>query len=333
MKRNGSILIFVLLTFMLISTGGLYAIYMASEQIEIADNSIAKLQSQYLAESKINRLLYDKEYFEDQIIPSIMRHNESNYQPRYTLNHSDIFLDDNNSISGEFYDHQDKRYLKLSTISKFQGTETRIEAYGPIFNEIFYDNNPALSYNTINQEHIDKFTYFMDGISDGINIDSLPGNIEGMVLHDYKSIVMENKNENSNTNYNIITKSFESEEENIYETIRYDDRVFMIVKSTSPDHKAKLHIKDDIYFRGILYVEGDLVITSCFRFLGVIIVNGDIIIDKELITKPRVEGALLYNGNLDIKDWDLRYQRVYINRFGIYLPNFIEPKLEVYKFL
>lgn len=330
MKNDGSILIFVLLTFSFITIGGLLAVFMASEQIEIASNSITKIQSQYLAESKINKIFYDDRYYQEQILPSIIKH-ETVKNTKYHLDKSDIFFDDENWVNGEFYDFEGKRYIELSTMSEFEGTRTRMKAYGTIFNDIFYDKNPALSYNTINEEDLDKFNLFMDEISyNKIDFDNLPSNLTGIQLYDYERVRMEKSSTNS---YRIISKEFMSEDKKLLTTRSNTDRVFMIVNNSQSNQRAKLYIDEDVYFRGILYVEGDLIINSNFRFLGVVIVKGNIIFNKVLESKPRIEGIILYDGDLDLNDWNLKYDRTNINVFGISLPNFIEPKLEVYKFM
>lgn len=303
---------------------------MARDQIEIANNSIDKIQNQYLAESKINKIFYDDRYYQEQILPSIMNHNDKvNRNHTYTLEQSDIFFDDNNRVNGRFYDLDGKRYIELSTISEYQGITTPMKAYGTVFNDIFNEKNPALSYNTINVEHLDKFNLFMNGIRmDSIDIDTLPDSITAMELYNYEQIRVEN---GRNQNYRIITKYFTLEEEDI--SINNNQQVFMIVGNPQSNINPEVQIKDDVFFRGILYIEGDLVIKSPFWFLGIIIVKGDIIIDEDLVKKPRIDGAILYNGELNLNNWDLRHHITYLNLFGIYLPNFIEPKLQVYQYM
>lgn len=339
MKRNGSILIFVLLSFMLITVGGLTAVYMASEQIEIGNSSIKKIQSQYLAESKINKVFYDERYYEEQLLPTLMDHSRQ-VNAVYTLDHSDVFLkDENYVVSGKIHNLDGKRHLELSTTSVFEGIKTNVKAYGSVFTDIFNDNNPALTYNTIREDHIDKLDVFIDEAS-FIDLSTLPSRVEGIELNNYESIKIENKVDGNTSNYNILTRTIVSNdeggeiiEESIYKTLRYDQITFIMAKNPPLGKKASFHINDNVYFRGILYVEGDLVISSYFHFLGVIIVNGNILIDENLVSKPRIDGALLYNGNLDLENWDLKYQIDNINLYGIYLPNIIEPKLEIYRFM
>lgn len=340
MKNEGSILIFVLLTFTFIITGGLLAVFMASEQIEIANNSITKIQSQYLAESKINKIFYDERYYQEQILPSILKH-ETVKNSKYTLDKSDIFFDDENWVNGEFYDFEGRRYIELSTTSEFQGSRTHMKAYGTIFNDIFNDKNPALSYNTIIEEDLDIFNLFMNDISyDKINLDNLPNNLTGMGFYDYDRVRMKKTSNIVNSNYqvfalpNVLSNKDEGAVEEVsYGPLKYDSPVFIAVGNSNLNKKTDLLIDDDVYFRGILYVEGNLVIESYFRFLGIIIVKGNIIIDNNLSPKPRIDGVVLYDGDLDLNEWNLRHHIAYLNRYGIYLPNVIEPKLEVYKFM
>lgn len=331
MRREGSIMIFVLLTFMLITSGSLLGLYMASEQIEIASNSHHRIQSQYSAESKLNKILHEEKYFEGQLIPSILKYDGSNKNPRYSLEASDLLFDDSNLIKGEFYDYKNNIYLKLTSTGEYKGIKSEAVALGPVFNEIFYDGNPALSYNTIRKEHLDGLHLFMDKISEEITLEDLPSNIMGMELKDYHSVKMQVKSTFSKT-YNIITITNMYEEDLLYEDLKYDDPVFMVVRNSSHAEKALLKIDDKVYFRGILYVEGDLIIRSPFRFLGIIIVKGDIIMDIDSNDKPDITGIVLHDGNLDLNEWKFNHNETTIHRYGIYLPNYIEPKLDTYKY-
>lgn len=330
MKRNGSIMIFVLITFMLISTTALLIVFMAKEQIEISNNSITNIQSQYFAESKINRGFYDNKYFDEYIYPRIINH-DININYSFNIEKADLLLDSNRIVNFKFYNLDGKRNIELSAKSDYKGKIVKMKAYGPIYNDIFYDNNPALSYNTINKEDIEKFQDFMDEISDMIDIETFPkgNNKKPLKLTNVDYVKME---EQTSQNYSIVTK-FYSDEEYRKENFKYDDEIFMVIQNPYYNPRPTLYIDDYVYFRGIVYIEGDLVISSNFRCLGFIIVNGDIIIDKELDTKPLIEGILAYKGELDLNDWDLKHHVTYISRYGIYLPNFIEAKLQVYRIM
>src|SRR5699024_6150043 len=124
--------------------------------------------------------------------------------------------------------------------------KTDMKAYGTVFNDIFYDNNPALSPNTINKKHLDKFSMFMEEINDKIDINTFHDGKIGMTFCDYESIWMKNNGVNR---YNIIAKPYESDKENISETLNNKDEVFMIVKNPTPGKRAKFHIDDEVYFR------------------------------------------------------------------------------------
>ena len=332
MKRNGSIMIFVLLTFVFITTLGLFALYIAGEQIQIANNSIIKIQRQYLAESKINKIFYDENYYKEQIIPSIMSNTIIGQTFEYKLDKSDMFLEDHGNVYGRFYNHEGKRYIELATTSTYNGAESVLKAYGPVFNQIFYDSNPALSYSTIDPEYSEKFHLFMENLSE-IKIEDYD-NIRIMEFNDYEYIKIKRRN---STYYDIYGKEENGDEERIEEGINHylsnSESIFMIVRNDS-SNVATLKFEGEVYPRGLIYVEGTLVVSGNLSLNGILIVNGEdsrIIIDENINKDPIIYGALVYDGDLNRKEWNLIYDIHYINRFGVYIPNFIEPSLSVYK--
>lgn len=333
MKRQGSILIFVMFTFVFIISIGLYGLYMANEQLQIANNSMAKIQSQYLAESKINRIFYDDYYYENQILPSIME-NTVKDDLIFKLDKSDMLIDDNTNINGKFYNHEGRRYIELSTTSDYRGVKSNVKAYGTIFNEIFYDtdNNGVLAYNTVKDKHLDKFDIFINDLDSIITDYKDKEDIRYIEINNYESV----KIKRFSRKYELLGKE-ESGQYVVIDEIKYDgfrsENVFLIVKNDRTD-SVRLETEGDINLRGIIYLEGDLVLADAFNLNGIFILRGGDsknLIVEEINIKSSIYGALIFDGNFTNESLEINHNIGTINRFGVYLPNFIEPSLSVFK--
>lgn len=330
MKREGSILIFVMFTFVFIISIGLYGLYMASDQLQIFDNSMAKIQSQYLAESKINKIFYDNYYYEKLILPSIME-NTINKEHIFKLDKSDLLMDDNTNVSGNFYNHEGARYIELSTESIYRGVRTKLKAYGPIFNELFYEDHSSgvLAYNTVSEKHINKLNTFLNDL-DGIKYDGK--DIKYIEINDYENI----KIKRGPGKYELLGKD-QFDQDIVINEIKYDllrsENVFLIIKNDR-FNRVSLETEGDINLRGIIYLEGELVISDSFNLNGILIIRGDdsqISINENLSKMPSINGALIFDGNFTYEFMEVSHYISNINRFGLYLPNFIDPSLSVFK--
>ena len=94
------------------------------------------------------------------------------------------------------------------------------------------------------------------------------------------------------------------------------------------------NLDEKIDISGIIYVEGNIIISSNFNFNGIIIVNnGEIIVESN--KKPRIRGMVimdnLLNYNLFTEKVDIVYDRYSIYKYGTYLPGFIDLKINVIK--
>jgi hypothetical protein len=112
----------------------------------------------------------------------------------------------------------------------------------------------------------------------------------------------------------------------------FDKDIFFIIKNKI-NTPVELIIDNNLDLSGIIFLEGNLVINSKFTFKGIIILKG---VDSNIIVntteRPVLNGIVLTEGDTSFSDHiELKYDSGFICKYGIYLPGFLEPKLEVIK--
>lgn len=325
MNRKGSITVLALLIMSVIMISSTYLVYLTKLQSLITASSINNIQSYYLAESKINKVFYDDKYYLNYIYPIIKEKLQNTSISSFKIYIDDIDMDKDdkeNYIKCSFTNYGStglKRNIVLETNSLYNGVLTSIKAYGPIVNVLYESEIPLLDNNTYPQ-----ITDTLNDIKTNISKEEFPSgtNIKVIKTYDNDKVIITN-----NKKIKLYRNNIEVKEEQI------KDRNFFIVKNklnTPITFQIGENNKDEVKFEGLIYLEGDLYIDSKFIFKGIIIVNGNIYMNPNVVRDSEVKGIVLTNGSIE-DDSFIFYNRSYVYRYGVYLPGFIQPRLEVYK--
>ncbi|NLL82431.1 MAG: hypothetical protein GX231_09015 [Tissierellia bacterium] len=333
MNRSGFITIFVLITFIICLTVCYFTIEIMSTQTLIQLSYRDKIQSEMLSESKILRLLEDESYFDSMLVPLIHKYFNNPSGPRsFKVKFEENMdeLDTYKEVEVIFLKEGNKQLMQLNTKTIYKGFTSFITSKASIINYLFeVDKNPLITYGL--SDETDKLLEdYFNYLGDNISTDSLSGGIKGVYTYDH-NVVKIGKGMNNLKKITKIRNGVES-----YET--FDRDVFLLMKNKL-NTPIELIIEDNIDFRGILYIEGDLIINSDLDFKGIIILKGadsNIVVDDSLILdtskKPKIFGIVLTDGNSISSEFiDIRYESGYIYRYGIYLPGFLQPKIELIK--
>lgn len=328
MKRKGSITFLALIIMLVILLSSTFLIYLAKLQNLITVSSINKIQSYYLAESKINKVFYDDKYYMNYIYPYIKeRLSYSEILPKeFYLDMDDMDENDNkNMIKYSFIKNptNSRKELEIKVDSIYNGIETSMKAYGPVVNDIFDLELPFINTNTY-----PELIGLIDDIKQYISLSSLPSNskIQGINTYDYDKIILKYRN-SSKIKYITYRNDQCIIDQDIEKTI------FLIVKNHL-NKTITLQIGDNegtIELKGIIYVEGDLYINSDIKFDGILIVTGNIYTETNIGDKSQIRGIILSDGNVEFNNIKIIYNRDWVYTYGVYLPEFIKPRLEVYK--
>lgn len=335
MKRPGSIIILALITTLIIFISASYLVYLTGLQSSILHSSINKIQSLYLAESKINQVFYNDECFKNQIIPGAIQYLKDTSNPKHSkikipIDMSSLgIMDENQFVSVEFSKPIGKPFaVELFAESDYKGVVNKIMAYGPLLNPLFDNVGTTLYSYASDFNTIVCLEDFLKNVEDNICIKNIPSKMVGISTFDHGNISVRYKNSSTNT-----IKTFRNGNKTSESEIKDD---IMIVVKNKLNIPITLNIGDLeetnlIKLKGIIYIEGDLIIHSKFQFTGILILNNGTIKVKGN-AKPLFKGVILTKGHPDFLE-KIEMVAAYdeVCKYGTYLPGFLEPRLEVVK--
>jgi len=302
----------------------------------MVDATLNSIQAYYASESKVYLLLNKDDYYNDQLLPIIKRYIKygwigSGYDTKFIIDKEDLIDGDNkNIIKFDFPVGNDRRILELTVDSNIKNINKRLIAELYIINEIFEMGLPIITYNTLNQDKRDEFINYIEYLEKEIDISELDDGVEGILIEDYDKINI-SRNENS-----LQIEYYRNDlVDPIYEEMILRDEIFLLVKNRRHNN-VNVNIEnsyDKVYTEGIMYVEGDFNIYEDFDFKGIIIVKGRLVIYPE--ADVNINGIILTGTDIKILgDQDqlvVNYDFSEIKKYGIYLPRFIDIKVNKIK--
>ncbi len=335
MNKMGFISIFIILVVGIVLLNTLFVFNILSLQNHISIASKNKTQSYLLLQDKINRLIYDRDNFNKYIKPKIIKN------CRGTITRQSIDFGDDLELKKHiikatvyFEEINNRKNIVIDMETKFNEISRFSKSYGTIINEIFeMDKNYVsnMEIENLKENYSEKFYSLIRKIEREISdYDFLSStekiNTSGNIEIDKKSI-RKNYREDGEDMYSEIITNYKP----------YNRVPLNIFKDKTID-KANLQFgesgnNEPIRFKGIVYVEGDIVIEQDVEYEGIIIVNGgDIIVNSESIFK--VNGMIIHSEGEVVGD--IRFEknqnlRKSIYSFGSYLPGFIESNINVIK--
>lgn len=337
-KAYISIIALLIMSVLMIMT--LYLIHTTKLEYLILNSSINNTQSYYQSEGKIYMSIYDEKYYSAQLYPIV-----TEYFRTYPLQTppKDIIIDSEdldygdmiNKVKVNIVEKNGKKVLNLIAESDCKGIKTSVKSLIFLFNELFEIGDPVLAPNLIENNKKDLES-LVEKISKEISIDSYNGqrNIYKMESMIYNEIILHRKDAS-----NLQISSYRGSMTNPYIERFNDKQVIMIIKP-SGDKPVNFSIgeidslNEKIEISGVIYVEGNIIISSNFKFNGIIVVKGgEIIVNSN--EKPNIRGIIILDNSFDrdifVEKVDIVYDREIIYRYGTYLPGFIEPKVNVIK--
>jgi hypothetical protein len=83
-------------------------------------------------------------------------------------------------------------------------------------------------------------------------------------------------------------------------------------------------------FKGIIYVEGDILLESYFNFYGIMIVRGGSITVGDDVT-AKINGVLITDTQTSIPGMTIKKDNTAVSQVGVYLPGCYEPVIDYRK--
>ncbi|WP_313756437.1 hypothetical protein [Tissierella sp.] len=338
--RGGFISVVCLIVMAVLMVMVLYLEYITGLEHLILNSTINNIQSYYLAEGKIYMILNEDKYYCNQLYPILVEYFRTmpySRSPRdIIIEKEDLELGDNvDRVGVAIIDRGSKKDLELMAKSNFNGLKTILKSDIKLFNEIVEMEISVLDTDSIEIEYKEKLKDLLLNVSKKINIKNCnkPNNIYGIDLADFNNIVLDN---GGNNNFKI--SAFRDTMLVPYIEIFNDKEIFIIVRS-SDEYSTNFFIGSTdtpnqiIKLSGIIYVEGNITISKDFQFNGIIIVkNGDIKINHDV--KIDIKGVAILDNIINndfLENPNMFYNRHSVYKYGIYLPGFIETKIDSIK--
>lgn len=335
-KNDGSIIILAVLIWsfvMIVANFFLYSVYLDSL---IVSTSLKSTQSSYRAEDKIYICFNEDKYYREELIPMLKYYIKYGHEGNIG-DKGKIFLKDISFSSG------DTNYVKVTNIHRENGI-----LKGEIVSTGIYDSIEKTATGMFN---IINFKYINNGSIISKN------NVEDEeffkdIFDDFKLYDFENKIQCiESSNFDKVNICILGEGKIRIDYYRYEkdipvhqdfldkNEVFIIVNKPDGD-KCQISIINENKFdngdlNGIIYVKGDLNIFDAIAFNGIILIDdGELEVFSE--DKPEINGLVIlnnYRGNEKSieNQTSLEYKLGIVEKYGVYLSNFVEPEIYAIK--
>lgn len=338
LKNNkGFISIISLLVMWIIIISSLFLIHVSNLDYLILNSSKNSMQSYYLGESKILKVLYQDYYYHEELLPRIRTYLKygylgKNYSYKIRLDKKDLAKGDKHQdIDISFSIEDSRRLLILNTKSFFNNITKEIQAKVNIIKDFYEMGIPILSKDSIDEDKISEYLGHMDYLQEKIKISPLDNDIMGVEAIDYDNVFI--CKDLNGRKYIEFYRNFIDHP--IMHQYLNNDKLFLIARESTNLFIGAESNMDKITLRGIIYIDGDVEISNDLEFYGILIINqGHIYVSPN--SELKVEGVILSRDYPFItieneNGIEINYNEYEIKTNGIYLPGFIEPKIKVIK--
>jgi len=336
LKENKAFIsITALLVMAIILTSSLFLLYISKMEYLILNIKNNSIQSYYLGEGKIYKILHQDKYYYNEVLPRIETYLKYGsfaryYSPKIKLEYEDLeYGDSYGNIDMSFIIEENRRVMVLDTKSKFSGIDKGIQAKVNIIKDFYEMGIPILYNDIIDDERLDEYLAYMNYISKEIKLPIPNDNMIGIDSRDFDNVFIYKDSPKGN-----CVKFYRNNIEDPIKKQYFNKQLFLILRGdTNLFIQAKE--EDKLVLKGVIYTEGDIILNEDIEFQGILILNsGQIYIYPNSTLK--LEGMVLSRDypfrNLENENKvEINYNILMIKSNGVYLPGFIEPKIKIIK--
>ena len=311
-------IIFLLATFLL---------HISNMQYLIANASKNNIQSYYLGEGKVYKILYLDKYYNREVLPRI----KYNLQEKVLAINKEFNMDWEDLVNGDryrkvivsFIEEESRKIMKIRTGFDFKGIKGVMESKVYIIKDLYELNEVILYDGFFTGSRREEYIEYMELLQGKIGLNITDDDIMVVESKDYEKIVILEEDHRKYMDF------YRNHVENpIKRQYINKDNFFLIIRDSG---ELILHGEENLKLSGIIYTEGDIKINKNLDFCGIIILKGG-----EITLYPdsrfNLEGIILsrdYPFKSLGSEVYVNYNKSYIRKNGIYLPGFIELEMKV----
>ena len=169
-NKKGFISIMALLIMGIILISSSFLVYTSKMEYLIINSNKNNLQSYYLSEGKIYKLLYQNEYYYNEILPRIKTYLKYGYLGEYYSNR--IRMDEKDLIKGDthkivytsFLEEDNRKIMTFKTNSIVNGSTKEVFAKVNIIKDFYELGIPLLYSNVFNKERRQEYIEYINYI-------------------------------------------------------------------------------------------------------------------------------------------------------------------------
>lgn len=339
-KNQGFVSVVSLLTMSIILVSALSLTYIFNLEYLILNSSKNNIQTYYAAESKIYMVLNKQKYY-NQLLSRIERYiklgrSGEPYDYKIVVDDKDVIEGDRiDNVKLRFFVENNRKILELESSSSYNQITKKLIAKLTILNDFFEMGIPIISEDSISHDKVEEYKNYMDKIHQEIRFPDQHNDIIEIDASKYDNIKII-KGFDGKINVEFFRNNIQNPIKR--ETLK-NKSIFLLAKNEDlkPVTVSILSENnlDEVDLEGIFYIEGNFEIQSNSQFKGILIMNkGSIIVNPPIELK--IEGLVLLKDYADEKIENkeniiISYNEKVIKTYGVYLPEFIKPRIQIIK--
>lgn len=346
LDNKGSILILSIIVgsiMFLLSTFFLYFIYLDKQ---IVNSSINNTQSYYLAEDKIYICFDEESDYYKKLILRLKHYLKYKYfensakKNLIILDQRDLNSEDTKDIMRlEMFKKEGVLNGGLMSESDYKSIDKMVCGIFTVINPFYSMNTSILSKKTgKNFKDKKSIEEFMEDLFSDFRLDDFEEKSEIININDYRKVNIHLNDRKANRiRVDLFRHIYEQEPT---DKLYLSKEEMLLISKGQGKQESEINIYADEKrnwdrLKGVIYVDGDLNLYGKVIFNGIIVINsGKLNVYSD--DKPEVNGMFILNGYKEneklIKEKvKLKYDQVVVDRFGVYLPNYVQPELYLIK--
>lgn len=316
-----------------------FLLYMGNLQLSLSKSSTKSIKSNYYTEDMVNRIIYDENKFNEYFVNTILTESRGYfYDDSITQVQKDIVKNENFSSCKIKIDKETKK-MNLTLNHIYNDIKTIFEININLVNEIFDMGNPIINLASMEGNERESCEEYFNFMEEEIFRCEPRLDIELSGVSIYRYNILDNAKILIDDNRKVLYDLENNIEKNI---LNFTNQILLLnIKSLGENNNIYTSLElgeeknlEKIKLKGVLYIEGDLIINQDLDFEGVIVINnGNLFVENDINVK--IMGIILYRGeeDLDLESIDVIYDKNLIYTYGSYLPGYINPRVELIKIL